>query len=229
MNQHDREREQRRQVISALMDGQGTEQDQQAMQAWWACDEAVRADWHGYHLIGDVMRSSELAPALGTDGDEKLLQAVRERLKHEPAVLAPAASAALKGSSAAVRPLRRPRIWMGSAAAAAGFLVVGAAYVLTRSGGEPALTSGVIQQAYNGASPSAASTTSAHAAIFPTAATNPGASGVASPHSAALVTGARLIRDEQLDRYLAAHKQFASPVMPGGVIRSATTLAPEER
>ena len=46
----------------------------------------------------------------------------------------------------------------------------------------------------------------------------------------ALVADGKLIRDARLDRYLAAHKQFggnSAVSVPGGVLRSAASVAPE--
>jgi len=55
---------------------------------------------------------------------------------------------------------------------------------------------------------------------------------VAAPGLAASTTAPEnvpMIRDAQLDRYLAAHRQYANgaaQVAPGGVVRNAATTAP---
>jgi sigma-E factor negative regulatory protein RseA len=82
--------EQRRECLSALMDG-----DAQALSAAcaaWRNDADARAQWHAYHLIGDVLRSEELAQSAAADA--RFLSAMRVRLAAEPVVLAPAAAAA---------------------------------------------------------------------------------------------------------------------------------------
>ena len=48
-----------RQWLSAAVDGEAAALDK-ASQLWRSSEDA-RATWHRYHLIGDVMRSAELA------------------------------------------------------------------------------------------------------------------------------------------------------------------------
>ena len=54
--------------------------------------------WHAYHLIGDVLRSDDLASAPGRDA--AFLQRLSARLDDEPAVLAPEPLAAWRPSGA---------------------------------------------------------------------------------------------------------------------------------
>src|SRR3954471_7512954 len=93
-----------RQILSALADGEASEAESADAFHLWREDVEVRATWHCYHLIGDVMRSDDLAaPA---DGHQRLLAALRERLAAEPVVLAPApaeAPAAPRGDRAGER------------------------------------------------------------------------------------------------------------------------------
>jgi sigma-E factor negative regulatory protein RseA len=110
--------QQRRECLSALMDG-----DAQALGAAcaaWREDADARGQWHAYHLIGDVLRSEELAQSPAADAS--FLSALRARLAAEPVVLAPA-------SRSAAAPRRR---WLASAAIAAGFVVVAGVLVVTR-------------------------------------------------------------------------------------------------
>lgn len=109
----------RRARMSAIMDGQADEAELQRWLQEEAPLEAVREDWHTYHLIGDVMRSSDLATTAAHD--QRLAQAVREALQAEPVVMAPPRSA---------RP--RWRVWGAAAAAVAGVGVVLSAYLVTR-------------------------------------------------------------------------------------------------
>ena len=73
--------------MSSLMDGDldGDVLDQ-AMGAWRQ-EPQVRAAWHAYHLIGDVLRSDDLAnpPA----HDMAFVHALRSKLAQEPVPLAP--------------------------------------------------------------------------------------------------------------------------------------------
>ena len=87
----------------------------------WEQDADARATWHAYHLIGDVLRSSELASEAGRD--QAFLQRLRSRLADEPVVLAPPAK---RWSLLAA--------WRVPAAMAAGFaMAAGVALVVSLS------------------------------------------------------------------------------------------------
>jgi sigma-E factor negative regulatory protein RseA len=111
----------RHECLSALMDG-----DAQALTAAcaaWRSDADARGQWHAYHLIGDVLRSEELArpPA----ADASFLSVLRVRLAAEPVVLAPSQQPVAASSR---------RRWLAPAAVAAGFVVVAGVLVVTRGG-----------------------------------------------------------------------------------------------
>lgn len=130
MDQHSPE-DARRALASAVMDGQADPAQTRAWLDHATSDEAARADWHLYHLIGDVMRSEELSST--AEHDAALLHRVREGVRQEPVVLAPRALEAAVPPAAPHRQRRtRTRVWAATAAAAAGFLVVGAAFLGTR-------------------------------------------------------------------------------------------------
>lgn len=101
-------------LLSELIDGEC--RDAAAACACWCDDASARTTWHTYHLIGDVLRSGDLA--LQPDRDAQLLAGVRGRLVHEPVPLAP--------------PARRRLGWHAPAAVAAGFAAVTGVLVLTR-------------------------------------------------------------------------------------------------
>lgn len=112
-----------RALMSALADG-----DADALSR--ACtlfrdDAGARAAWHAYHLIGDVLRSEDLAHPAARDAD--FLAALRVRLAAEPALLAPTPAAASPSPS-----VRRRQHWLVPAAAAAGFMAVAGVLVVTR-------------------------------------------------------------------------------------------------
>jgi sigma-E factor negative regulatory protein RseA len=116
-----------REWISRLADGDHSAAD--AACRHWRDDADAREAWHLYHLIGDSLRSDELARA-DVAGDERFLATLRERLADEPVVLAPA-PVAWTPLAASPKPRRLPL------ALAAGVLAVGAAAVvwnLSRSG-----------------------------------------------------------------------------------------------
>jgi sigma-E factor negative regulatory protein RseA len=113
-----RSAEDRAALISALVDGE-TGALQPGCELW-RHDAQARTDWHTFHLIGDVMRSDDLASAPVRDA--AFLTSLRARLAQEPAVLAPRPRSI---------PARRPA-WLVPAAAAAGIAAVAGVLVVTR-------------------------------------------------------------------------------------------------
>src|SRR5882757_3475265 len=73
--------------LSALVDGELDSDATAQACGHWRENGELRSSWHAYHVIGDVLRSDDLAcdPAR----DAGFLQAFRARLKDEPVVLAP--------------------------------------------------------------------------------------------------------------------------------------------
>lgn len=125
-----------REALSALADGQAQASDVSRACAAWRDDAQSRAAWQTYHLIGDVMRSEDLAQ--GTGG-AAFLNKFRERMAHEPVVLAPTSHVAAPSSSVPVAmptpvALKR-RAWAGPMAVAAGFVMVVGAVVSMQMGG----------------------------------------------------------------------------------------------
>ncbi len=182
--------------LSALADGQADALAQGCQV--WRDDAAARQTWHAYHLIGDVMRSDELAHQPGRD--EAFLARLRGRLAEEPVVLAPAPLPALAPAPAAARASR----WLMPAAVAAGFMVVAGVLVVTRLGG-----------------PAAEPTLAAASAARGGGITLAGTPGQAAP--AAAVRGREaVIRDPRLDEYLRAHQSARAGVgmaAPGADLR----------
>ncbi len=196
---------QQQQALSALLDGQGGEADL-ACRAW-RDDAQLRADWHAYHLIGELMRSDDVRCA--PQRDAQFLGRLRERLVAEPVVLAPSVAAA---------PARRAawrRAWAAPMAMAAGFVAVAGVLVVTRV----AAPEGAAQDRSTLA---AKSQPVPPAAGVQAAAAGPSASGV-------LAVDGTLIRNAALDRYLTAHKQYSNTsalAVPGGMVRNAAVTAP---
>ncbi|RZI83182.1 MAG: hypothetical protein EOP38_13480 [Rubrivivax sp.] len=142
-------------ALSALADGEASAPEVARACAAWRDDAKVRAHWNTYHLIGDAMRSEELAEA---SGSAHFLKSFRERLAQEPVVLAPAGLVARHqpsvvdvGVSVQQKPtvaLRR-RVWAGPMAVAACFVMVVGALVSGQGGlsGDSALPPGSLAQA----------------------------------------------------------------------------------
>lgn len=64
--------------LSALVDGEAADDDVKQACAEWRGDAKARQSWHAYQLIGDVLRSDDLASAAGRD--EAFLRRLRARL-----------------------------------------------------------------------------------------------------------------------------------------------------
>lgn len=190
------------QALSALMDGEIDAPGAARLAQAWRSDALLRESWHRWHLVGDVMRSQDLATAPGHDED--FLQGLRQRLAQEPVLVAPTppvasgVAAALPGEAAAMAtagPQRRSRrAWAASALAASVAAVAGGLVLL-----QPQAPSPPLQLAERGAA-------------LPVAALAP-----AAVEPAAVGADGQLLRDARLDRYLVAHKQWggsmAAPVM----------------
>ena len=111
--------------LSALADGVcGDAEAARALALWRQSDSARRA-WHAYHVIGDVLRSPDLAVA---GSGEVFLQKLRVRLAGEPVPLAPSASRADQAQAGApegwaqVRSIHRR--WAAPMAVAASFMAL---------------------------------------------------------------------------------------------------------
>jgi sigma-E factor negative regulatory protein RseA len=170
-------------------------------------DAQARQRWHDYQLIGDVLRSQELAHDAAHDA--AFLQALRARLAAEPTVLRPKAV-----PSTAVAP--RLRAWGVPMAAMAGVAAVAGVVVVLRTTPD---SGGQLLASQRGAA-------TALAVTAPVTQPAP-----AVQVNAQAVNG-RLIRDARLDRYFAAHRQSATGAalqMPGAVVRSVDTIALEDR
>ncbi len=213
-----------RERLSALLDGEldgefGGRAVTQACAQWRESAES-RSTWHAYHLIGDVLRSDDLAsdPA----HDARFLDALRAKLAKEPVVLAPrplesppivelpaAARVAAAGGT------RRWR-WIAPSAVAAGFVAVAGVLTLTRPGVLPerADTPRIAQAA----APAPVLASAGTAALV-------GNPAVPALEPQGVVATGEVIRDVRLDRYLAAHKQFAGSSalgVPSAYLRNAT-------
>lgn len=188
-----------RQALSSLMDGDWTGPESASPCAAWRDDAEARATWHAYHLIGDVLRSDDLAQPAARD--QAFLQALRQRLAEEPVPLAPAPLVAAEpiltvDAATPATPVQRlRRSWqrrMAPAAVAAGVVAVVSVVAVTRMGGNGGWPAGGVM-----------------------------ASGGASGNGLVLVGGDRggagvpaaVLRDSRIDRYMAAHRKLANDVV----------------
>jgi sigma-E factor negative regulatory protein RseA len=187
-------------LLSALADGEADAAELgRGCAAWSAGDAAARERWHAYHLIGDVLRSENLASAPGHD--RAFLERLSLRLDDEPAVLAPQ-------PLRAAAPARR-RGWTLPVAMAAGVMALATVLVVTIGPGG------------GSSAPMLAAAPAAPAVIAVAASAAPVVAEAAPP-------GGRIVRDAQLDRYLRAHRDYATALpgsLPGGSGRSITNVS----
>lgn len=188
--------EQRRACLSALMDG-----DDAALTAGcaaWRDDADARAQWHAYHLIGDVLRSDELASRPAADA--AFLRALRVKLGAEPVVLAPAAP----------ETPQRARRWLAPAAVAAGVAAVAGTLVVTAG----------LWQADPSAPVLASSPTAAPGAVA--VSTQPTPVAVVDPGK--VIRDAQLDRYLRAHKQ---YGNSGALGLPGGVLQRASAVTPE--
>ena len=197
--------------LSSLVDGELDSTAVGQACAQWRESDSARRSWHAYQLIGDVLRSDDLAA--DPVREAAFMQALRVRLAAEPVVLAPQAlePAPRQATSAfeaqAVRGARWG--WLAPSAVAAGFVVAAGVLMVSRTPGP--LPGGAQGVALAGAAPATSASTAA--------------SVLAGTDPQIFVANGALIRDARLDSYLAAHKQFAGTSalgVPSAFLRSAT-------
>ena len=205
--------------LSALVDGELHEAAVSDACGRWRTDATSRATWHAYQLIGDVLRSEDLAS--DAKRDSAFLSALRGRLASEPVVLAPQPVVQAAVAASAGRFARRGRwSWAAPTAVAAGFVAVAGVLVVTR--GPASLPVGAQLEA------GLAGAQSAGAPVVAALAVGAAVQPVQWAESQAPVVSRQVMRDAGLDRYLEAHKRFAGSAalgVPSGLLRSATVDA----
>lgn len=197
-------------LLSALVDGETHARDIGSICARVRQEADLRATWHAYHLIGDALRSDDLASDPRHDLD--FILALRRRMAQEPVKLKrDEEQARVAGRQASQgEPLRgthAPRLRRISVAMAAGlFVALMGTWALTQlsvRGGASVAADRLVAQVQVGSEQQSPLTTS-------------------DPPIAVL--DGRLIRDSRLDEYFAAHKKFGGSSAPGnptGFLRSA--------
>lgn len=97
--------------FSALIDGECTAVEAAQFTRRWEANEQLQAQWHLHHLIGDTLRSDDLASPRRNDD---FMRQLRARLAQEPAIVAPGPL-----------PIARQRArWLRPMSAAAGVMAV---------------------------------------------------------------------------------------------------------
>ena len=201
-------REVRSEQLSALADGQ-LQGDEFAAALAWAAEDEGRDTWGVYHLVGDVLRSSDLArpvnPAFLSRLRDELAKEAPPQRPQAPVELGPLDHVAAHLPEAANASVFRWKMVAGFASLAAVAAIGWTSFSQLQGAGGP------------GAQLAASS---------PERATAQGAPVVAVADADGQQV---MIRDPRLDELLAAHKQFGSTSalqMPAGFLRNATFETP---
>lgn len=190
--------------LSAVGDGEASRGQVARVCEAWREDTELQRQWHTWAVIGDALRSDDLAGDVVRD--QCFLDAFRKRMAQEPVVLAPMPLAAEPTVEEIPLPLvvngaGSARLrgfawrWAAPTAVVAGFVAVAGVMVATRSGEEAATPAGAVL-----------------------------ASGGQTAMPGA--TGVIVVRNPQIDTYLNAHRQYSqapSLVTPGGLRQVAVT------
>ncbi|MBV8627747.1 MAG: sigma-E factor negative regulatory protein [Paraburkholderia sp.] len=189
--------------LSAFVDGELSGEEHLNLNTFIAdLDQEDRAVWSHYHLIGDTLRSDDLA--VNPAASHAFLAGFSARFEAEAHVLAPAAMPVAKR----LLSLRRrvvPAFAVAAAAATLTWIVV------------PQL------QGVGGVGSAQIASVSSRGDSVQRVAMAPVPAMSAQP----ALQDANIIRDASLDQYLEAHQQFAQqPVVPGSMplIRAAASV-----
>jgi sigma-E factor negative regulatory protein RseA len=198
----------RSELLSALADGQVDDAEFGAAMDMLAADAGARASWHSYHLVGDLLRQTDLAVHAG---DGSFVARFQTRLAAELQASRPApTSSEVVAMAPALQ--QRPSAnesqfrWKLVAALASVLAVASVSWTALgpRLGGGEALAPQLAQA-------------------------NPPPKAGASVVAVAGPGQQVMIRDPRLDQLLAAHKQFGGTSalqMPAGFLRNATYEEP---
>jgi sigma-E factor negative regulatory protein RseA len=193
-------------LISALADGQLASEDLAAVLAICQADDQALESWNAYHLIGDVLRSPELAPHAS---DAAFVTRLRASLAQEPAPHALASVRVLEAGEASGRPAAEHLDREASNDSSFRWKLV-AGFVSLAA---------VLAVAWNASS----------GLLAPSAA--PQLARTETPQQVLVMSEqGPMVRDARLQELLAEHKQFGGTSalqMPSGFLRNATFEAPQ--
>lgn len=225
--------------LSSLVDGELHPSEVPGLCAVWKDHEPTRRTWHTYQMIGDALRSEELAGHAGRDCD--FMARLRQRLAEEPVVFAPqpAEEEFIERETAKVSGgigVRSARRWRMPMTVAASVLAVSGVLMVARvSGFMPSDASSggatgplAAMQTPVAVSPVAAAVDGAGLRTVSTASesVDTSANSLSAVQPQIVVANRKVIRDARLDQYLAAHKQFGGSTalgVPSGFLSTATS------
>jgi len=205
--------------LSAFVDGESPQEhgpftDEALTRFLSEFDEEDRALWADYHLVGDVLKSEDLA--VDPAAEHAFLERFSVAFASEPPLLAPRA---FKANRTALRARR----FMPTLAAAAAVVVLTWVLVPHQMHGDApataavqtaANTQGVAQSAMQAVPQMAGTDVQRVALAASSSGNNVNTDGATSAPAHEEVN---MIRDAQLDQYLDAHQQFAQRPVPQSV------------
>ncbi|NDZ12536.1 anti-sigma factor [Variovorax sp. WS11] len=205
--------------VSALADGHLRDEEFAQVIDKVCSSEELRATWHAYHVVGDVLRSGVHSAC---SDSSQFLSRLQQRLAAEPSApaLAPDAAAmpVLRRAEAANEPVFRWKLVAGAAslaaAAAIGWNWVGGA------GPQPAAQLAQQQQQQQ---------QQVSGSVLAASGSSPQAAVVLAPMRVVVGNGNPqvMLRDPRLDQLLEAHQQAGgASQMPSGFLRNATFDGP---
>lgn len=215
--------------LSALIDGDAVGIERAQALSALLDDPALQRQWHIHHMVGDVMRSAELAP---DPSGLAFLERLQVRLATEPSLQTPGlarkTTPPLDGLAAVASPETHSanagskRWGVVSGALAFGACAVVAVVLWSGAAGTDADTSSKV-----------ASATASSSAAVPTGSLN--SASVDQPGSAVNTAVAAspdaqvMLRDPELDALLSAHRAMggnSALQLPSGFLRNATFERP---
>ena len=215
--------------LSALMDGDAVGIERAQALSALLDDPAAQTQWHTYHVVGDVMRSADLAPnASGL----AFLERLQVRLAAEPGLPIPSSAVDVASPAGDLAAVAKPATHSANAGAkrwgaVSGALAFGACAMVA-----VVLWSGAAGTDADRFSKAASAAASSSAAVL-TGSLNGASTG--QPGSAVNTAVAAspeaqvMLRDPELDALLSAHRAMggnSALQLPSGFLRNATFERP---
>ena len=221
-----------REQLSAMVDGELVSAQCAQVVAYVDSEEGGAA-WHEFHLIGDVLRSSELARPVSCDLVSRLRAQLAEEAHAAPLQRGETVQVAPTVGEPAVRPAVKPKqaavpVMVEHAPEAANNEVF--RWKMVAGFASLAAVATIGWNAYTGlGATQPGAPAGMQLAAAPVVANQNAATQIAVNQPVTNAQGQVMIRDPRLDELLAAHKQYGSTSalqMPAGFLRNATFEAP---
>ena len=221
-----------REQLSAMVDGELVSAQCAQVVAYVDSEEGSAA-WHEFHLIGDVLRSSELARPVSCDLVSRLRAQLAEEANAAPLQRGETVLVAPTVSEPVARPAAKPTqaavpVVVEHAKEAANNEVF--RWKMVAGFASLAAVATIGWNAYTGLSATQPGASAGmQMAVAPVVVNQNAATQIAVNQSVTNAQGQVMIRDPRLDELLAAHKQYGSTSalqMPAGFLRNATFEAP---